>query len=109
MKNFVQEGRALDFVATAVVASGLAVLINTILVIPATNAGIGQVFSGWIHGVYEIPCATGTAWKTCDTLYWDNTNKRVTTTATNNTKIGMAGADKVAGDATGWVKLLPAV
>lgn len=109
MKNFIQEGHALDYTATAVVAAGVPVLINTVLVMPATNANVGQTYSGWIDGVYEIPCATGTAWKVNDTLYWDNANKRVTTTTTGNTKIGMAAADKVAGSATGWVKLLPAV
>lgn len=110
MKNFVQEGRALDFVAPAGgVVSGVALLVGTVLVIPAVTAAEGQPFSGWIEGVYTLPCATGTAWTMCTALYWDNTNKRLTVTSTSNTKVGMVAAPKVAGLASGNVKLLPAV
>lgn len=110
MKNFVQEGHALDYVAPAGgVVSGLALLIATILVIPSTTKAEGQSFSGWIEGVYTLPCATGTAWAMHDVLYWDATNKRLTTTATNNAKVGMAAAPKPAGDAFGNIKLLPTV
>ncbi|WP_242095425.1 DUF2190 family protein [Sphingomonas sp. CROZ-RG-20F-R02-07] len=110
MKNFVKEGRALDFVAPAGgVLSGIALLIGGILVVPATSALEGQSYSGWIVGVYTLPCAPGTAWNTCDTLYWDTANARVTTVAVGNTKIGMAAEPKAAGDTAGNVKLLPQV
>lgn len=109
MKNFVQEGHALDFVADAAVKAGVPVLVGAILVIPATNAAIGQTYSGWIEGVYTLPCQNQ-AWATnCIALYWDAANARVTTTAAGNTKIGMTAAPKVAGDVVGNVKLLPAV
>ena len=111
MKNFVQEGHALDYVAPAGgVVAGVALLIGTVLVIPATTAAEGAIFSGWIEGVYNLPCATGTAWDNPNTpLYWDSANKRVTTTATGNTKIGMTAEAKVASSARGNVKLIPAV
>lgn len=110
MKNFVQEGHALDYVAPAGgVVAGVALLIGTVLVIPATTAAEGAMFSGWIEGVYNLPCATGTAWNPNAALYWDNANKRVTTTATDNTKIGMTAEAKVANSSRGNVKLIPAV
>lgn len=111
MNIFVQEGHALDFVAPAGgVVSGVALLIGTVLVIPGKSAAEGQPFAGWIEGVYTLPCATGTAWATpCLPIYWDDANKRVTTTANGNTKIGMTGAAKVAADAAGNVKLIPTV
>lgn len=111
MKIFVQEGHALDYIAPAGgVVSGAPLLIGTVLVIPATTAAEGQTFSGWIEGVYILPCATGTAWATPNLpIYWDDANDRVTTTANGNTKIGMTAAPKVAGDATGNVKLIPTV
>ncbi len=109
MNNYVQPGKTLDYTHTAVVASGVAVLIGTVLVIPGANAGIGVPFPGTIDGVFNIVCATGTAWTMNTPVYWDDTNKRVTTTATGNTKIGMVAAPKVAAAAVGAVKLIPAV
>lgn len=110
MKNFVQAGHTLDYVAPAGgVAAGVALLIGTVLVVPAITAVEGQPFSGWIEGVYTLPCATGTAWAMNVALYWDTDNKRLTTTVGTNQKVGMAAAPKVAGDAVGNIKLLPAV
>ncbi|GAA4220257.1 hypothetical protein GCM10022253_23990 [Sphingomonas endophytica] len=109
MKIFVQEGRTLDFVADGAVKAGVPVLVGVILVIPATNAAAGQTYSGWIEGVFVLPCQ-GQAWATnCIALYWDAANARVTTSANGNTKIGMTAAPKVAADIVGNVKLLPSV
>lgn len=111
MNIFVQEGRALDYIAPAGgVVSGMALLLGTVLVIPGTSAAEGQPFAGSIEGVFTLPCATGTAWATPNLpLYWDDANKRVTTTANGNTKIGMTAAPKLAADAAGNVKLIPSV
>jgi predicted RecA/RadA family phage recombinase len=111
MKNFVQEGLSLDFVAPAGgVVGGAPELRGSILHIPAKNAAEGESYAGWVEGVYELPCATGTAWDmTVTVLYWDATNERVTNTATNNTKIGFAAAPKVASAPTGNVRILPII
>lgn len=110
MKNFVQEGHTLDYIAPAGgVVSGLALLIASILVIPATTKPEGETFSGWIEGVYTLPCATGTAWEMNDPLYWDDANDRLTTDDNGTVKVGMAAAPKLAGDAFGNIKLLPTV
>ncbi|WP_082449957.1 DUF2190 family protein [Sphingomonas sp. Leaf231] len=109
MKNFVQEGNSLDYVHDAAVKAGVPVLINGILVIPATNAAAGQTFSGWIAGVYKLPCQAQAWAQNGLALYWDAANSRVTTTAAGNTKIGMTAAPKAAADVVGNVKLLPAV
>ncbi len=110
MKTFIQHGHSLDYVAPAGgVVSGVALLLTTVLVVPATTASEGETFSGWIEGVYTLPCATGTAWNMNDALYWDAGNKRLTTTANNNTLVGMAAAPKPAGDNRGAIKLLPQV
>ena len=109
MKNFVQEGHALDFVADAAVKAGVPVLIGVILVVPATNAAAGQTYSGWIEGVYTLPCQAQ-AWAGPGlALYWDAANNRVTTTAAGNTKIGITAAPKVAAGVAGNVKLLPSI
>lgn len=111
MKNFVQEGRSLNFVAPAGgVTAGVAELRGTILHVPATTAVEGQAYAGWIEGVYDLPCATGTAWEaTAVPLYWDAANKRVTTTANGNTKIGVPAEAKLAATPSGPVRLIPTI
>lgn len=110
MRNFKQPGAALDCVAPAGgVVSGVALLIASILIVPAVTAAAGQPYTGYIEGVYELPCATGTAWAQFDVLYWDAAAKRLTTTVGSNTKVGFAAAPKEAGLATGLIKLLPQV
>lgn len=109
MKNYVQEGRSLDFVApVGGVVAGLALLSGVLLVVPATTAAEAMPYSGAIEGVYELPAATSQAWTTIGAaLYWDDTNKRLTTTASGNTKIGVVAAVKGSADTVGRVKLTP--
>ncbi len=111
MKNFIPEGRSLDFVAPAGgVVSGVPLLIAALIVIPSTTAAEGESFAGDVEGVFEVAAATGQAWAVTGTLlYWDDTAKRFTTTATNNTKRGVAASPKANGDAVGWVKLIQTI
>lgn len=60
--------------------------------------------------VYAYECtlenaakATGEAWAIGAALYWDNTNKRFTTTSSGNTAAGFAGSIQESGDTTGTV------
>lgn len=109
MNNFRNPGKTLDFTAPAGgVVSGQPQLRGTILHIPGKSAKEGETYAGTIEGVFALPCAANTAWEASATaLYWDAANKRVTTTANNNTLIGVAAADKAATEASGDVKLLP--
>ncbi|MGO1303562.1 MAG: DUF2190 family protein [Sphingomonas parapaucimobilis] len=111
MNNYRQPGHALDFTApVGGVVSGQPQLRGTILHIPGASAKEGEVYAASIEGVFELPCATGAAWETSATpIYWDAGNKRATTTANNNTLIGVAAVDKAAGANSGNVKLLPQV
>lgn len=109
MKNFVQEGKSLDFVApSGGVVAGTPLLSGVTLVVPATNAAEGETYSGAVEGVFSVPAATSQTWSAPGVkLYWDDTNKRVTTTATSNTPIGISAAAKASADAVGNVKLTP--
>jgi predicted RecA/RadA family phage recombinase len=108
MKNWISEGRSLDFIAPAGgVVSGVPILMAALIVIPSTTAAEGVAFAGDVEGVFEVPAATGQAWSATGTLlYWDDTNKRFTTTVGSNTKKAVAAAPKASGDAVGWAKLI---
>jgi predicted RecA/RadA family phage recombinase len=51
--------------------------------------------------VYDGDKATGETWTKYETLYWDDTAKKVTTTVGANSKIGIAAEARASGDTTG--------
>ena len=110
-RTFLQEGHALDFVATAAVTSSTPLLVGNVLVVPNTSAAIGENFSGSIDQVHNLPAATGAGqdWtgSCAHTLYWDDTAKVVTRTVAANKKIGVSAGAKAVGVATGPVLLIP--
>lgn len=110
MNNFIQEGLALDLAAPAGgVVSGKPVKIGAILAVPSVTAAEGVLFAGWTEGVYQVDTNTGTAWAVGDVIYWDDTNKRFTKAATDNTKAGIAVEDKASAAVTAKVKLVPTI
>jgi len=110
MNNYIQPGNILDFTApSGGVVSGVPLLIGALVVVPGISADQGEVFSGAVEGVFDLPAATHAstqAWTEGQLLYWDNTAKKFTITATDNTKKGVAAAAKASTAAVGRVKLI---
>lgn len=104
-KNSYGEGEPLDVVAPANVTSGQAFLVGTLLVVAARDALSGETVPGHTCGLWVLPKATGEAWTQGAKLYWDDTNKRFTTTASGNTFRGCAAQAQASGDTTGLVRL----
>lgn len=106
MKNYVQPGHTLDLTAPAGgVVSGTGYLIGTMFVVASVTAAAGATFAARLEGVYTLTKAAGAAWTEGAAVYWDNTAKNVTTTASGNTKIGVAAAVAASGDTLGNVRL----
>lgn len=108
MKNYVQEGCTLTMTAPAGgVVSGSAYLIGGLIVVAQISAAEGQPFEGATEGVFDLPKADSQAWVEGAKVYWDNTNKVCTTTATSNTLMGCAvlAVANTAGLTTGRVRL----
>ena len=103
-KNFIQPGNTLTLTAPSDVSSGDGVLVGTIFGIAAGAAVSGAEFEAMTEGVFEMTKATGAITQGAK-VYWDNTNKNVTTTATANTLIGAATVAAASGDATVPVRL----
>jgi predicted RecA/RadA family phage recombinase len=104
MRNFVQKGENIDLVAPRALASGEGFLVGSLFAVAAAAAASGAPVVGVTVGVFDLPKATG-AVTAGQKLYWDNTAFNVTTTATNNTLIGVATKAAASGDTTVRVRL----
>jgi len=92
----VYDGFVLIMVALVAVAVGDVVVFADSIGIAQTSGEVGEKISVDTVGVYNIPVKTDDAVAVGDVLYWDNTNKYLTVTATDNTKAGTAWSTKEA-------------
>lgn len=98
MKNWVQEGNTVTFIAPPGGAvSGIPLLVGSLPVIPAFSAAVGDECEGVTQGVFNLPKHTTDTPDQFDKAYWDATNSRVTTEASGNTVIGVFMHALVAG------------
>lgn len=109
MKNFVQPGNTLTVTAPYDLTPGAGCLVGVLFGVScgtyasgATDAEINVE-----PGVYDLTAlSTDTASGTSLVLaYWDNTNKRITTTSSGNTKVGVIVGAKLNGETTARVRL----
>jgi len=116
MQNYVHKGNTLTVTAPYAVNSGAGVLVGHIFGIACFTVASGAIVEAQVEGVFDLAKDTST-FNAGDYVYWDNTNKVATSTATSNTKIGVAeltNPDGTAalgggsGDATVRVRLNPA-
>lgn len=105
MKNFVQPGINLTLVAPYALASGDGALVGLIFAVATGAAANGGTFEGVTEGVFDLTALSTDTATVGAAIYWDNTNKRCTTTASGNTKIGVATQAKASGDTTVRVRL----
>ena len=107
MKNYVQPGNTITLTAPYAVASGEGLLVGAIFGVASGTAALGETVETALVGVFDITKVGSQAWTVGAKVYWDNTNKRCTTVATDNTQIGVA-TEAVAGgaaDTIGRVRL----
>ncbi|WP_299364982.1 DUF2190 family protein [uncultured Paracoccus sp.] len=107
MKNYVQPGNTITLTAPYVVASGDGLLVGSIFGVAAGDAASGATVEAALNGVFDFTKIGSQAWTVGAKIYWDDTNKRCTTVATDNTLIGVAveAVAGGAGDTIGRVRL----
>lgn len=108
MRNYVQEGRTIPLVAPYDVASGDGMLVGTIFGIATSAAKQGEVVETHLVGVSDLlaeGAGSGQDIAQGGLVYWDNTNRRCTKTASGNTKIGAATEAKATSATTVRVRL----
>lgn len=105
MKNFVQNGDVISLIAPYALLSGQGVLVGALFGVAATDAASGASVEAKRVGVFDIAAVAADNGSVGTKMYWDNTARRLTTTATNNTLVGALTAAKAAADATARVLL----
>lgn len=114
MKNFLTIGETIDLVApSGGVVSGTPYLIGALFGVAVITAAENEVFGLKRQGVFdELPKeahATDQAWAAGDLLYWDDTAKKLTKTASGNTLVGAAVETVATTATTGSVLIIPAI
>lgn len=111
MKNFVMSGLVLAFIATADRKSGDGVLLGSsgLFGVSAGDVASGDEGQAQISGVFTLPKTSANTPSRWDKAYWNDTAKEVTTTATDNTLIGVFTEGYGAGDTSADVLLIPSV
>lgn len=106
MKNFVQAGDAITITAPYAVSSGGGVQVGSYM-FGVAIADIASGADGAIatEGIFTLAKVSAQAWATGDVIYWDNSAKLCTTTASTNLPIGIATAAAANPSSTGTVWL----
>lgn len=108
MKNFIMHGDTLPFTAPYAVASGGGFKVGQLFAVAVAAAGNGEPVEGKTTGVHELTKVGSQAWTIGALVYWDNSNKRCTTSGSGNMLIGACVVDAVgsgAGETLGKVRL----
>jgi predicted RecA/RadA family phage recombinase len=107
MQNFVQAGDTITVAAPYDVTSGAGAKVGQIFGVATAAADDGDDVALKLTGVFDLPKVGSQAWTVGALVYWDNTHKYCTTTATSNLLIGCAVAAVGNGstETTGRVRL----
>ncbi len=104
MKVYIQPGDNVTLTAPYDVASGGGALVGSLFGVAITAVVNGAEGEFATVGVYNLPKASGVINQGAK-VYWDNTAKNVTTTASGNTLIGCAIKGAASNDATAQIRL----
>ena len=103
MRNFVQPGDNLTVTAASAVSSGDGVKLGNIFGIASGDVATGEPLVLVTTGVFELPQVSTDELAVGDAAYWKAADTAVTSTASGNTKIGVAVA--AAGNPSGAVHI----
>ena len=103
MKNYVQKGENITVTAAAAASSGAIVKIGSMIGIAAADAAIGDDLDLATTGVFELPKVSTDVLAVGDTVYFKSADGNVTSTASGNTKMGVAVT--AAGNPSGTVNV----
>jgi len=104
--NYTQAGEIVTIIApSGGVVSGVGVLVGSLFGIAQISAAEGASVEIATCGVYTHAKTSAQAWTAGALIYWDNTNKLMTTTVVSNKLIGVALAAAANPSPAGSVRL----
>lgn len=105
MKNFVQNGDSITLIAPYAVSAGQGVLVGQVFGVASFDAAISTAVETLTEGVFDITKEPALAIAQGARLFWDNTNRRVTTVQPGNFPIGACTVAALAADTTvrAWI------
>jgi predicted RecA/RadA family phage recombinase len=105
MKNYLQAGAVLSLLAPYAVAAGVGCKVGSIIGVTTAAAGNGAAVDLAVVGVFEVAKVSAQAWTVGLAIYWDDSAKLFTSTASTNTLAGVAVAAAANPTATGVVSV----
>ena len=110
MKTFVQDGETISVTVPAGsdavnITAGAGLLIGNLFGVAAYNAVIGATVDIVTEGVFTLAKTTSQAWTVGQKAYWDDSTKKITTTASSNKLVGVVVATAASNDTTGKVSI----
>ena len=105
MKNYIQPGDTITVAAPYDLPSGGGALVGSLFGVAAFDALSGASVEIQTTGVFDLKKTSAQAWTVGVRVYWDDTNKECTTTASTNKLIGVAVAPAANPSSTGRVLL----
>ena len=105
MKNFILKGETITLTAPYTVSSSGGLLVGSIFGVASNDATSGNDVETVTTGVFLIAKTSAQAWTQGVLIYWDDTNKVCTSTASTNKLVGVATAAAANPSATGYVRL----
>lgn len=105
MKNYVESGERAELTLPYDVAGGAGFLVGATFAV-ATGAGVsGAKMIGMLSGTFDLAKEPSLVIAEGARVFWDNTNKRITTTSTSNYAVGRAVKAAAGADTTVRVRL----
>ena len=113
MRNYVQPGNSLAIAVPYAggILSGQGVLVGALFGVAAVDGAQNATIEAATQGVFDITKEPALAITAGARLFWDNTNRRLTTTATGNFQVGIAALAALTADTTvrAWLNRAPPV
>ncbi|MFN4125251.1 DUF2190 family protein [Pannonibacter indicus] len=106
MRNYLQPGDVLDLIApTGGIVSGEAHLFGDLFGVAATTAGEGEKVPVKVSGVFMLPKVPANGLSEGQKVYWNEAEKKLTSTASGNTLVGHAVKAVAAGAAYAMIRV----
>lgn len=104
MGHYQGPGDRIDYTPGSAVAAATTILVGNIVGVATSPIPANTLGSLAVEGCFDFPKAAGSGISQGALIYWDDTNKRMTTTASGNTLCGKCA--RTAASADVWVRCL---